>query len=460
MALQARRSGVFNPWDIPLSEVSFIGPDRVHRDRACSLPRAAYLYALDPRTGKPATGFGNNGKVTSGGVVAPAVYQDVIVVANWNVILGYDIQTGRQLWSYDVLGKPAPGTEEGADRGGNCWGGIAMDTARGIVYASTGSAHPNFLGMDHPGLNEAANSVIALEAKTGRLLWLFQEIRHDIWDMDIPAPPNLVTITHHGKRVDAVAQVTKLGNTLLLDRLTGKSLFPYRLRRAPTSKLPGERTSPYQPVFDLPQPFVRQIFTPEDVTNISPQAHEFVSKQIANANYGWFQPFEAGKPTVYFGVHGGAQWTGAAFDPASGILYVSANELPWIMTIVKARAVPPTEIPITRHRANWSTGRRVHLATESSAKARACRPRCSVWEIECWTMRLSTSLRTVETPCPLSMSRPTNGNSFSISCSIATIFRTTRPAAARKSNCPIFRMAIRNCWTIKATPAALRPGAL
>jgi quinoprotein glucose dehydrogenase len=297
----------------------------------------AYLFALDPKTGHPVAGFGTNGKVSSGGVVAPAVYRDVIVVANWNVILGYDLATGRQLWKFDVLGVPAPGQED-VDRGGNDWGGMAMDAKRGIVYASTGSPHPNFLGLDHPGRNEHANCVIALEARTGRLLWSFQEIRHDIWDLDIPAPPNLVTVMHDGKRVDAVAQVTKIGNTLLLDRVTGKPLFPYRLRRAPVSKLPGEATYPYQPVFDLPQPFARQVFTRDEVTDLSASAHAFVEKQIAAANFGWFQPFEPGKPTAYFNVHGGAQWTGAAFDPSTGWLYVSANELPWIMTVMRVRA--------------------------------------------------------------------------------------------------------------------------
>ena len=315
----------------------------------------AYLFALDPKSGRPVSGFGRSGKVPAGGVVSPAIYQDVIVVANWNVILGLNLVTGKQLWEFDVLGKSAPGQED-VDRGGNDWGGMAMDAKRGVVYVSTGSPHPNFLGIDHPGRNQHANSVIALDARTGRLLWSFQEIRHDIWDLDIPAPPNLVTVMHGGQRVDAVAQVTKIGNTLLLDRATGKPLFPYRLRRAPVSKLPGETTFPYQPVFDLPQPFTRQVFTKDDVTDLSPGAHAFVERQISGANLGWFQAFEPGKPTVYFSVHGGAQWTGAAFDPASGWLYVSANELPWIMTVMRVRAgmardpnQPPTPGETTYH---------------------------------------------------------------------------------------------------------------
>jgi len=314
-----------------------------------------FLFALDPKTGVPVAGFGRRGKIPSGGVVAPAIYRDVIVVANWNVVLGYDIATGRQLWDFAVLRKPASLWDD-PDRGGNCWGGIAMDTQRGIAYISTGSPHPDFVGFDHTGQNEYANSVIALEAATGRLLWSFQEIRHDIWDLDIPAPPNLVTVMHEGKRVDAVAQVTKIGNTLLLDRVSGKPLFPYRLRRAPVSKTPGERTWPYQPVFTLPEPFARQEFTADDITDLSSEAHAFVAKRVENANYGWFMPFEPGRPTVYYGVHGGAQWTGAAFDPATAWLYVSANELPWIMSIVR------TQVGSTRDPAHPTAGEKVYMS--------------------------------------------------------------------------------------------------
>ena len=294
----------------------------------------ASLLALDPKTGQPVREFGKGGRVPSGGTVSPVVAKNVIVAANFNVVSGYDAKSGRRLWSFCVLGK-----EDGqsGDHGANVWGGMAADVNRGIIYVATGAPHPNFIGIDHPGDDQHADSVLALDARTGRLLWSFQEIRHDIWDLDIPAPPNLVTVLHDGKRVDAVAQVTKLGNTLLLDRLTGEPLFPYRLRRAPVSKLPGERTAPYQPVFSLPEPFARQQFDLADVTTLSDPAHTFVLRQAQKANYGWFQPFEPGKPTVYYNVNGGAEWTGASFDPQSGRLYVSANEIPWIMTVLKTR---------------------------------------------------------------------------------------------------------------------------
>jgi len=302
-----------------------------------------YLIALDPRTGQQIEAFGDHVAVASTkgpgnsfflGAVAPAIYKDVIVAPNQNIVDAFDVGTGARLWHFNTLQYPVKNPD--ADNGGNVWGGIAMDTARGIAFIATGEAHPNFVGIDRPGKNRHTNSVLALDARTGRLLWSFQDIAHNLWDMDVPAPPNLVTIMRNGKRVDAVAQVTKQGNTLLLDRLSGKPLFPFRLRRAPVSKLPGERTWPYQPDLELPQPFSRQVFTLDDVTNLSPRAHAFVLEQLKDANFAWFEPFELDKPTVFYGIHGGAEWMGGAFDPITGWLYVSANEVPWKITLTRA----------------------------------------------------------------------------------------------------------------------------
>jgi len=300
-----------------------------------------WLYALDPMSGKPLPNFGENGRayIPTGGTVAGAVYQNIFVLPGFNKdVFGYDVVSGQLLWTFHTI--PQPGefgyeTWRRATDGANCWGGMALDEQRGIAYVSTGSPKPNFVGTGHHGDNLFANCVLALDARTGRRLWHFQEIRHDIWDLDIPTSPNLVTITRDGKRIDAVAQVTKLGNTLLLDRVSGKPIFPFRLRRAPTSKLPGEWTAPYQPAPELPQPFAKQFFSRNDVTDRSDDAREFVQKRIAGANFGWFEPFEEGKPTVLYNIHGGAEWTGSAIDPTSGFLYVSANELPWIVTVFR-----------------------------------------------------------------------------------------------------------------------------
>jgi len=301
----------------------------------------SHLYALDAQTGQPVIGFGTNGRVAANGVVAPVIVGDLVVSGLWNVVKGFDVVTGKEAWDFPILPETGKfGSEQWQQPhiGGNIWGGIAADIDRGIVYVSTGSPHPNFIGVTHPGDNLFANCVVALRAANGKRIWHFQEIRHDIWDLDIPAPPVLVTVKRDGRMVDAVAQVTKIGNTLLLDRVTGIPLFPFRMRKAAESNLPGERTAAYQPDLELPQPFARQAFTEADITERTPEARAFVRKKLENATMGWFQPFVEGRPNVFFGIHGGAEWTGAAFDPGAGTLFVSSNEVPWIITVSKAKA--------------------------------------------------------------------------------------------------------------------------
>jgi quinoprotein glucose dehydrogenase len=316
-----------------------------------------WLYSLDAKTGAAAPGFGHLGRVSARSTVAPVIYRNVLILPCWNEVRGFDIRTGASLWTFHSVPReqefghetwPEPGY------GANTWGGIVLDEARGIAYFSTGSPHPNYLGMKYPGENLFANCVVALKAETGKYIWHFQEIRHDIWDLDIPAPPNLVTVTRDGRRYDAVAQVTKIGNTLLLDRLTGRPLFPFRLRRAPASALEGEKTAEWQPDVELPERFAPQEFSLEDVTGISPESRAFVMQKLAGATFGWFKPFEAGKPLVFYGMLGGAEWTGAAFDPTSSWLYVSANKLPWVVNIAKAQLLPKRKAP-------WTDGNKVYL---------------------------------------------------------------------------------------------------
>lgn len=311
------------------------------------------LWALDPETGRPSADFGDHGRVVTGEVrVAPAVFQNVIVLAGFaRDVSGYDVASGKHLWTFHTIphdGEFARDTWTDPEEGANCWGGIALDDQRGIVYVSTGSPKPNFAGNTHTGQNLFANCVIALDALTGKYRWHFQELRHDIWDLDIPAPPILVSFDWQGRKVDAVAQFTKLGNTLVLDRVTGENLFPVRLRRAPVSTVPGERTWPYQPDIELPQPFSRQQFTLDDVTDRTESARAHVLKQLDGAAYGWFQPMIENKPVALYGFHGGAEWTGGCFDPNTGRVYVSSNHVPWIVTlfrpddVVRDPNAPPT----------------------------------------------------------------------------------------------------------------------
>ncbi len=293
-----------------------------------------WIYALDPKTGTPIAGFGKNGRAAlpTGATPTGAIYRGVLVTAGlYGDIFGFDVRTGAQLWRFHTVPR---GNEFGADTWqgeglepyyANCWGGLSIDEDRGIAFAAIGAAQPNFIGVDRIGDNLFSNCVLALDVLTGRRLWHFQTVRHDIWDLDVPAPPTLVTINHDGRQIDAVACVTKPGVLLLLDRVSGKPVFPFRLRRAPVSTLPGEITAPYQPDPELPERFSRPDFELADVTTRTPEAHAYVLKQVEQSTYGWFQPFVEGKPNLFVGTRGGGEWSGAAVDVRSGRLYVSSN---------------------------------------------------------------------------------------------------------------------------------------
>ncbi|HEY3864227.1 MAG TPA: PQQ-binding-like beta-propeller repeat protein [Verrucomicrobiae bacterium] len=309
----------------------------------------ALLCALDPTTGKPIESFGEHGQITLPGVAregygassaAPAIFQGIIIVPGYmKDVWGFDVATGRQLWTFHTV--PHEGEfgydtwDATEDYAANAWAGMALDEARGIAYVTTAAAKPNFTGMRHRGQNLFANCVIALDARTGKRLWHFQEIRHDIWDLDISAPPNLATITRDGRRIDVVTAVTKMGNTLLLDRTSGKPIFPFRLRRAPTSDVPGEQTWPYQPDLELPQPFSKLEFDESDLTDRTEDEADFARSHFKGMRTGRFMPCADGKPTLFFDVDGGAEWTGACIDVETGRLYVTANHVGWAITMFR-----------------------------------------------------------------------------------------------------------------------------
>jgi quinoprotein glucose dehydrogenase len=295
-----------------------------------------WFIAIDPESGKPIESFGSGGKtpIPSGTTVVGAMYGNICVVPGYRGdVYGIDARDGKCVWTFKT--RPSAGeygneTWGQVESGANCWGGMAMDESRGIAYISLGSPKPNFLGFNHQGDNLFGNCVLALDALTGRRIWHFQELRHDIWDWDIPAPPNLVTVMRHGKRVDAVAQVTKLGNTLLLDRVTGDPLYDFRFVRIDTHALPGDSTAVYQPAPEIPPPFARQAYLRKDLPT-DPEARAGVLPLFERSNFGYFPSFDEARPTLMFNIHGGAEWTGAAVD-AKGFLYVTSNEIPWSIT--------------------------------------------------------------------------------------------------------------------------------
>jgi quinoprotein glucose dehydrogenase len=308
-----------------------------------------YLYALDPGNGRVIKQFGQNGRVPLPGrsqgeygaaTAGPAIFENILVVPGFEKdVWGFDVVSGKLLWTFHTVPHPGEFGYDTWDRtesyAANDWTGMAMDEVRGIAYIATAGAKPNFIGVTHRGDNLFGNCLIALDARNGKRLWHFQEIPHDIWDRDVSAPPNLATITRNGKRVDVVAVTTKNGDTLLLDRVTGKPIFPFRMRRAPTSDLPGEVTATYQPDPELPERFAKMEFTAANLTDRTPEAAEFAASRFKSVTTGFFRPASLGHPNLYFGMDGGAEWSGSCIDPDTGRLYVSANHVGWIISIFR-----------------------------------------------------------------------------------------------------------------------------
>jgi quinoprotein glucose dehydrogenase len=324
------------------------------------------LFSLDAKTGKLDPSFGDGGVRNLRGELAPnvasldygptsatAIYNDLIVVgvscgegpgiAAPGDIRAFDVRTAQEVWRFHTVprtGEFGNDTWEGdswKDRGGaNAWGGFSVDVERGLVFAGLGSAAYDFYGGDRRGANLFANCTIALDAKTGKRVWHFQTLHHDLWDHDVPVYPNLVTVMRDGKPVDAVAQVTKTGYLFLFDRATGRPLFDITEQRVPASDVSGEEASPTQPVPVKPPPFSIQFLDESNITDIGAANRASVVTRLRQIRGGpAFNPPSRQGTVVIPGFHGGATWSGASFDPATGLLYVNSNNVPNIVTLVE-----------------------------------------------------------------------------------------------------------------------------
>lgn len=335
----------------------------VHKDRVFVTYRN-FLYALDKTSGSPIASFGHGGRIDlREGLDRPAerlsvsasspgvVFEDLFIIGSTvpetlpgspGHIRAFDVNTGALRWMFHTIPHPGefgyetwpPGAYK-ISGGANAWAGVTLDSARGLVFAATGSPAFDFYGADRRGDNLFADCVLALDARTGRRVWHFQGVRHDVWDWDFPAAPSLVTVTRKGRKVDAVAQITKYGYVYVLDRVTGKPLFPIRQRKVPTSGIDGEVLADTQPYPVKPPPFTRQNLTEDMLTTRTPAAHAAVLARFRELDSGMFAPPSARGTLVFPGVDGGAEWGGAAFDPATALLYVNSNEMPWIVRLIR-----------------------------------------------------------------------------------------------------------------------------
>lgn len=358
----------FDPFEVLGGENSWAGTNRGvsywedGEDKRILFGAGNWLLAVDALSGLPILGFGDQGKVDLRKdldteiedflIVANApgvVYQDLLIIgmrlsegldAAPGHIRAYNVRTGMREWIFHTI--PQEG-QYGYDTwdpktvkqigGANNWAGMTLDRLRGIVYVPTGSATYDFWGGYRQGDNLFSNSVLALDAKTGRRIWHFQAIHHDVWDRDFPANPNLIRIQKDGKSIDAVAQISKQGYVYVLDRQTGVPIWPIVETVVTQSSLPGEVTSITQPIPSLPEPFMNLVFEEKDILNLTPDWEADIRNQLLNAKMGdtWLPP-NADHPIVLFpGMDGGAEWGGASFDPTTQTLYINSNQIPWII---------------------------------------------------------------------------------------------------------------------------------
>jgi len=292
------------------------------------------LFALNSKNGKRIKTFGTNGEIKIGlSPIAPLIFDNYLVIATFKPdIQVYDTITGKLLWKYYLKESKNSLLFENFKRG-SPWGGISSDDERGLVFLTTGNPAPDYIGVDRPGDNLYANSVIAIDIRNKKKLWHFQEISHDIWNMDLAAPPILTKIKKNNYEIDVVVAVTKLGNTIVLDRVTGEPIYDIVKKRAPTSKIPGEITSPYQPSINLPEPICRNEFKKKYITNVSKENNEYMSKIANDANFGFPKPYEIGKKSIQ--IASCVRWAGASIDPDKNIMFVTADALPDLIEIKK-----------------------------------------------------------------------------------------------------------------------------
>ena len=316
------------------------------------------LIALDARSGKPCPDFGKDGTVDlRAGFAAgsadqqysvtspPAIYRDLVITGAEvpeypskgpsGAVRAFDVRTGKLVWTFHTIPQPGENGHESWDKdawkdrtGANVWSIMSVDAERGLIFLPIGSASYDFYGADRKGADLFSNCLVALDAASGKLVWYYQMVHHDIWDYDMPAQPALITLRRDGREIPAVAQVTKMGFIFIFDRVTGKPLFPVEERPVPQSNVPGEASWPTQPFPVKPPPLVRQTFSEADISSVTPESNRFCTELFHSlANRGMYTPYGKEMTLVVPGSLGGANWSGGSFDRASGYFFVNANEL-------------------------------------------------------------------------------------------------------------------------------------
>jgi quinoprotein glucose dehydrogenase len=336
----------------------------------------SFLHCVNAATGKLVITFADSGRLdmhngfhrdvsdryisnSSPGII----YKDLIIVGSRvdegppaapGDIRAFNVRTGKMEWIFHTIphkGEPGHETWDNPEAfmnigGANNWSGMSMDEERGLLFVPTGSASFDFYGGKRTGNNLYADCLLALDAATGKLKWYFQNIHHDVWDRDIPTPPALVTVTRDGKKIDAVAQPVKAGYLYVLNRETGESLYPIEEVPVPTdTELKGEKLSPTQPRPKAPLPFVRQQFPESELNNLVPDSsfQDIKTRWASFRKDHMYAPPSKQGTIIFPGFDGGPEWGGPAYDPTTDLIYINANEMPWILTMVEKEVAPMKE---------------------------------------------------------------------------------------------------------------------
>ena len=331
------------------------------------------LVCLDADSGRLCGGFGDNGRVNlrtgqTGDwpaplyamTSAPAIYRDIVIVGTRvqespahgpaGIVRAFDVRSGRGLWEFRGIPQPrtaGANTWQGSDwrnrSGANVWSTMSVDVERGMVFLPVGSPTYDFFGGDRKGQNLFGNSLVALDARSGKRVWHFQMVHHDIWDYDVPAQPVLATIERGGRSQDVVVQVTKMGLVFVFDRGNGTPVFPIEERAVSSTGVAGESPWPTQPFPTLPVPLVRHAITRDDLSNVTPEAARFCGALFDSVHGGRiYTPIGTKHTLVVPGNLGGANWSGAAFDSRSRRLFVNVNELPLVAALESDEGAMPT----------------------------------------------------------------------------------------------------------------------
>jgi quinoprotein glucose dehydrogenase len=351
--------------------------DEAAGDKRIFMTADHWLYALNADDGKPVIHFGDSGKVDIreglgrdpaslmvNSTTPGTVYKDKLILgtrlgegygAAPGHVRAYNVRSGEIDWIFHTIPQPGefgyntwPADAYRYVGGANVWGGMSLDEEREWVFLATGSPSFDFYGGYRGGQNLFGNTVIALDANTGERQWHYQTVHHDLWDYDLPTAPNLVRVQHGGRSIDAVAQITKMGFVFLLDRDTGEPLFPVVERAVPQSSIMEESLWPTQPFPTKPPPFVRQSISEADITDLSAEARAYIKNKFEEHRHGPIYTPPSLEGTIFLpGTRGGGEWSGAAFDYESGWLYVSANELPSLLTLRRIENAGKQEVMLS-----------------------------------------------------------------------------------------------------------------